>query len=215
MLATLADLGVATRQGTEWAADDIEDALWGPGNIGWDETHPDADRIASAIQAAADELVDPIGTDVEALAREAPRWKGGVSFAEIVAETGLWKPPDPAAAPCLRIEGRRDVATESGQAVSVMASRDDAEYWGVYAIGPEGLADWTAGFADLDVARRHAARWRRPGSLVCTDRIEDRNEQESPPLPERFNPYSLAGMSRMLASEDASDRPAGAASAGL
>ena len=60
LLATLADLDVTSHRGPEWAADDVEDALWGPGVIGWDDTHPDAGPIAAAIHAAADELVDRV-----------------------------------------------------------------------------------------------------------------------------------------------------------
>ena len=76
-------------------------------------------------------------------------------------------------APRVRIEGRRDVTSETGQVVSVLASRSEAEYWGVYAVGPDGLADWTADFAHLQDARRHTARWQRPVSLLCTDHTEE------------------------------------------
>lgn len=191
-LGTLADLGVTVHRGPTWAEDDIRDALGG-GRVSW-QGGPDAegDRGAAAIRVAANELfqgiaqslppglglVDdqvwgPAGTDLAALARDAIRWKERAGFAEIVAETGLWSPPDLATAPAVRIEGRHDrTDAESGTVVSVVAARAEAEYWGVYAIGTDGLATWTADFADLDVARRHAARWERPCSLVCADLVE-------------------------------------------
>lgn len=201
-LTTLADLGVTVHRGPTWAEDDIQDVLGG-GWVNWQDG-PDAERErgAVAIQVAANELfhdiaqslpaglqlVDdhvwgPADTDLAALARDAIRWKERAGFAEIVAATGLWRPPDLATAPAVRIEGRRDrTDAESGTVVSISAARAEAEYWGVYSIGTDGLATWTADFADLDLARRHVVRWERPGSLVCADHVEELpiTEQTSP-----------------------------------
>ena len=191
-LASLAELGVTPHHGPQWAADDIEDALWGPGVIGRDDTRPNAASIGATIQKAADELthqisqvmppgldlVDdhvwgPADTNRAALARDAVHYKERAPFAEIVAATGLWTPPDTTIYLRVRIEGRRDIIATSGEAVSVLATRHDAPHWGVYALDVDGLADWHADFADLTDARRHAARWQRPAALAYTDHTEE------------------------------------------
>lgn len=184
-IATLADLGVTPHCGPTWAAADIADALTGVGPADTDmlAVHPAvraaahrlADRIAAVLPAGldlvGDVVVGPAGTDLTTLAHHAVRWKERAAFAEIVAATGLWQPPGTDEAPQVRIEGRADRISPSGHHISHLAPEADVEYWAVYAIGPEGLAEWVADFTHLDDARRHADRWHRSATLVCTDHL--------------------------------------------
>ncbi|MGB7962940.1 MAG: hypothetical protein WCF12_08300 [Propionicimonas sp.] len=180
VIATLADLG---HRGSTWAADDIADALTATGPADHDRiaTHPAvraaAHRLVQRVRAGlppgldliGDLVVGPPGTDLADLAHHAVRWKERAAYAEIVAATGLWQPPGTDQAPQVRIEGHADRISPAGHHISHLAPAADVQYWAVYAIGPDGLADWVADFTRLDDARRHADRWHRPATLVCTD----------------------------------------------
>lgn len=182
-IATLADLGVTGHRGPTWAVDDIADALTatGPADHARIATHPAvraaAHRLVQRITAGLppglelvdDVVVGPPGSDLADLTRQAVRWKERAAYAELVAATGLWQPPGIDQAPQVRIEGRSDRISPAGHHISHLAPAADVQYWAVYAIGPDGLADWVADFTHLDDARRHADRWHRPATLVCTD----------------------------------------------
>jgi hypothetical protein len=184
-IATLSDLGVTIHRGYDWAARDIADELERCGRPR-DEAlarHPAvldaADRLTARIAAdlpprlelLGDVLYAPADADPDLLARHAMRIKERAGYAEIVADTGLWRPPAVDDFPQVRVEGRADRITPAGHHVSHLAAVADVEYWAVYGIDPDGLSDWRADFANLTDARRHAARWQRPGTLVCTDHI--------------------------------------------
>ena len=185
IVATVADLGLTTHRGPDWAVHDIADTLAAAG--GGDPEllagHPGvlaaADQLAARIDAdlppgchlIGDAIHAPAGADPVELADQAMRWKERAAYAELVADTGLWPPPDIDDAPQVRIEGRADRITPSGQHISRLAAVADVEYWGVYAVGPDHLADWHADFATLTDARHFSQRWQRPITLVCTDHL--------------------------------------------
>ena len=185
ILATVADLGLTAHRGPDWAAHDIADTLQvaGGGDPDLLARHPAvldaANQLAARIDAdlplgydlIGDAIYGPASADRAALVEQAMRWKERAAYAELVAGTGLWQPPDIDDAPQVRIEGRADRITPSGQHISHLAAVADVEYWGVYAVGPDHLADWHADFATLTDARQFSERWQRPITLVCTDHL--------------------------------------------
>lgn len=224
-IATLADLGITIHRGYDWAAHDIADELERSGHPPDDALarHPAvldaADRLTARIAAdlprgfelVGDVLYGPADTDPDLLARHAMRIKERVGYAEIVADTGLWRPPAVDDFPQVRIEGRADRITPAGHHVSHLAAVADVEYWAVYGIDPDGLADWHADFASLYDARHHAARWQRPGTLVCTDHIaplpssEPRAGQAANPS---VGPQPAAHLTTVAADHRSSEAPA-------
>lgn len=184
-IATLADLGITTHRGWDWATHDIAEQLERSGHPA-DQAlarHPAvldaADRLNARIAAdlplglelVGDVIYGPADSDPDVLAEHAMRMRERAGYAEIVADTGLWQPPNIDDFPQVRIEGRADRITPAGHHVPQLAAVADVEYWAVYGIDPDGLADWHADFATLTDARRHAARWQRPTTLVCTDHL--------------------------------------------
>lgn len=186
-LATLLDLRISVNTGPNWATRDIVQALSEAGGPPFSVRHP---ALSGAIRRAARRLTDqisalvpddlrlvgdvvwgPAGTDMQRLRGGALTWRERVGFAEIVASTGLWKPPDASTMPTVRIEARADRVI-ANRRYSELATRADAQYWAVYGVLPDGRVHLAADFATEADARRFAARWARPGTLVCSGHTE-------------------------------------------
>ena len=184
-IGTLADLGVTTHRGPDWAAHDIADTIdQSRRDLDIDPArHPAvldaADRLTARTAAdlppgwelVGDVLYAPADADPGLLAGHAMRIKERAGYAEIVADTGLWQPPAVDDFPQVRIEGRADRITPAGHHVSHLVAVADVEYWAVYGIDRDGLPDWHADFASLTDARGYAARWQRPATLLCADHL--------------------------------------------